>query len=192
MIRINLLPRDEVPAKRSLTLPNIGAFAPLVLIAVAAIGVTVAHVYQSQKIADLEQVIQEEEAESRRLAPEIAKIKRLNEQRRELNERLDAITRLDRDRYFRVHLLDELNRSMPKHMWLTRFEDVGGDRYAVEGVTFSNFLVCDFLQNLASSPYFAAVDLLVAERGLIGEVKVVKFKVQTIAVSRVGAPEYGG
>jgi len=155
-------------------------------------GVSVAHVYQGQKIADLEQVIQEEEAESRRLAPEIAKIKRLNEQRQELNERLDAITRLDRDRYFRVHLLDELNRSIPEHMWLTRFEDVGGDRYAVEGVTFSNFLVSDFLQNLTQSPYFAAVDLLVAERGLIGDVKVVKFKAQTTAVRTPHPVQYEG
>ena len=69
-------------------------------------------------------IIAEEEAETRRLAPEIAKIKRLNQQRQDLNARLDVITRLDRDRYFRTHLMDELNRSMPEHMWLTRFEDL--------------------------------------------------------------------
>ena len=77
---------------------------------------------------------------------------------------------MDRDRYFRVHLMDELNRSMPEHMWLTRFEDLGGDRYAVEGVTFSNFQVSDFMQNLNRSPYFTGIDLLVAERGFINEV----------------------
>lgn len=182
MIRINLLPREEIPTKRSLKLPNLSNFAPLILVVLAAGGLGVAHIYQAQKIAALERTIAEEEAESRRLAPEIAKIKRLNQQRQDLNERLDAITRLDSDRYFRVHLLDELNRSLPDHMWLTRFEDVGGDRYAVEGVTFSNFLVSDFLQNLSQSPYFAAVDLLIAERGLINEVRVVKFKAETIAV----------
>jgi type IV pilus assembly protein PilN len=192
MIRINLLPRDEVPAKRTLTLPNLGAFAPLVLVALATIALGVAHVYQNQKISALEQTIAEEEAESRRLAPEIAKIERLNKQRAELNDRLDAITRLDSDRYYRVHLLDELNRSLPSHMWLTRFEDVGGDRYALEGVTFSNYLVSDFLQNLASSPYFATVDLLVAEKGLIGEVKVVKFKAQTTAVRQAALSASGG
>lgn len=188
MIRINLLPREELPRRKSIQLPAVGNFAPLVLVAVAVVVVASSHFIQSQKIADLKQTIAEEEAETRRLAPEIAKIKRLNKQRKDLNDRLDVITDLDRDRYFRVHLLDELNRSMPQHMWLTRFEDVGGNRYTVEGVTFSNFLVSDFLQNITSSPYFAGVNLLVAEKGEIGEVKVIKFKATASAVLKP-APE---
>lgn len=192
MIRINLLPRDEIPTKRTVTIPNLSTFAPLVLVALAVGGMTVAYLYQSHQISALEEIIAEEEAESRRLAPEIAKIKRLNNQRQDLNSRLDVITRLDQDRYYRVHLLDELNRSVPSHMWLTRFEDIGGDRYAVEGVTFSNFLVSDFLQNLNRSPYFVGVDLLVAERGLINDVKVVKFKAQTTAVRQASAVPFDG
>ena len=192
MIRINLLPRDEMPAKSRMTLPNVGNFAPLALVLVAAVGIAGAHIYQSQQITALEEVIAEEEAETRRLAPEIAKIKRLNQQRKDLNDRLDVITRLDGDRYFRVHLMDELNRSMPEHMWLTRFEDVGGDRYALEGVTFSNFLVSDFLQNVGGSPYFSAVDLLVAEKGEIEDVKVIKFKAQAKAVRKAASAPFEG
>lgn len=192
MIRINLLPRDEMPAKSRMALPNVGNFAPLALVLVAAVGIAGAYIYQSQQITALEKVIAEEEAETRRLAPEIAKIKRLNQQRKDLNDRLDVITRLDSDRYFRVHLMDELNRSMPEHMWLTRFEDVGGDRYAVEGVTFSNFLVSDFLQNVGGSPYFSAVDLLVAEKGEIEDVKVIKFKAQAKAVRKAAPAPFEG
>jgi len=192
MIRINLLPRDEMPARSKLKLPNLGAFAPMALILVAAVGIGASHFYQSQQISALEDIIAEEEAETRRLAPEIAKIKRLNQQRKDLNDRLDVITRLDSDRYFRVHLLDELNRSMPSHMWLTRFEDVGADQYAVEGVTFSNFLVSDFLQNVVNSPYFAAMDLLVAEKGEIEDVKVIKFKAQAKAVRKAAPAPFEG
>lgn len=192
MIRINLLPRDEMPAQSRLTLPNLSAFAPLALVAVAALGIGGAHFYQSQQISALHEVIAEEEAETRRLAPEIAKIKRLNQQRKDLNDRLDIITRLDSDRYFRVHLLDELNRSLPDHMWLTRFEDMGADQYAVEGVTFSNFLVSDFLQNVTDSPYFASVNLLVAEKGEIEDVKVVKFKAQAKAVRKSAPAPFEG
>jgi type IV pilus assembly protein PilN len=184
MIRINLLPRDEQPRRKGIQVPHVGNFAPLALVAVAVLVIGGAHFVQSQKIDALNKTIAEEEAETRRLAPEIAKIKRLNQQRKDLNDRLDVITELDRDRYFRVHLLDELNRSMPEHMWLTRFEDVGGNRYSVEGVTFSNFLVSDFLQNITSSPYFAGVNLLVAEKGEIGDVKVIKFKATASAVLR--------
>lgn len=192
MIRINLLPREELPRQKSIQLPAVGNFAPLALVAVAVVVIASAHFYQSQKIADLKETIAEEEAETRRLAPEIAKIKRLNQQRKDLNDRLDVITELDRDRYFRVHLLDELNRSMPQHMWLTRFEDVGGNRYSVEGVTFSNFLVSDFLQNITSSPYFAGVNLMVAEKGEIGEVKVIKFKAMASAVLKPAPAPFEG
>jgi type IV pilus assembly protein PilN len=192
MIKINLLPKDEQPKERTIKLPDIGVFAPLIIVFVTFMAIGGAHIYQSQAIKALEDTIALEEAESRRLAPEIAKIKRLNKQRKDLNDRLDVITRLDSDRYFRVHIMDELNRTMPEHMWLTRFEDVGGDSYAVEGVTFSNFLISDFLQSLTSSPYFGGVDLLVAEKGDIGEVKVIKFKARAHAIRKpTGQPHKG-
>jgi len=192
MIRINLLPRDEVPASRQIALPSVSTFAPLVLVVVAVGVMTVMSLYQGQKISSLEQVIATEEAETRRLAPEIAKIKRLDQQRQQLNARLDVITGLDRDRYFRVHLLDELNRALPEHMWLTRFEDTGGDSYAIEGVTFSNFIIADLLQNLVQSPWFGTVDLQIAEKGKIEDVQVVKFKVQTRAVRAEAPAPIGG
>lgn len=192
MIRINLLPYDEQPKQSRIHLPKVGTFAPLAILLVAGLGIGSAHVYHSQKISALEEVIAEEEAESRRLAPEIAKIKRLNQQRKDLNDRLDVITQLDSDRYFRVHLMDELNRSLPNHMWLTRFEDVGGDTYAVEGVTFSNFLVSDFLQNVTQSPYFSGINLLVAEKGDIGEVNVIKFKAKARAARKPAALPFEG
>ena len=192
MIRSNLLPREDTPKNRSLALPSVTSFAPLVLVIIAAGVMTVMSIYQDQKIRTLEQMIADEEAESRRLAPEIAKIKRLDQQRQDLNQRLDVITNLDRDRYFRVHLLDELNQALPENLWLVRFENTGGDAYAIEGVTFSNFLVSDFLQNLADSPYYGAVNLEVAERGDIKDVEVVRFKLQAQAVRAPSGATIGG
>lgn len=192
MIRINLLPREEVARRRKVALPNLGNFAPLVLLLAALGGIGTAHQLQTQRIDDLKAIIADEETEARKLAPEIAKIKRLNQQRQDLNDRLDVITRLDSDRYFRVHLMDELNRSLPDNMWLTRFEEIGGGSFAVEGVTFSNFLVSDFLQNISGSPWFAGIDLLVAEKGAIGDVPVVKFKATAKAVRQAApAPAQG-
>jgi type IV pilus assembly protein PilN len=192
MIRINLLPRDEVPASRSFKLPSLGTFAPLVLIVVAVAALAVMSIYQSQKISGLQTSIAADEAESRRLAPEIAKIKRLDQQRQSLNQRLDVITALDRDRYFRVHLLDELNRAIPDNVWLTKCDNTSGDNYSIEGVTFSNFLVSDLLQNLVRSPYFDGVSLQVAERGTIEKVDVVKFKLSARGVRTASAAAIGG
>ncbi len=192
MIRINLLPREDAPSPRSWKLPDLSSFAPLVLVVIAVGVMATLSLYQGQKVANLEEFITEAEAESRRLAPEIAKIKRLDEQRASLNQRLEVISALDRDRYFRVHLLDEINRALPEHLWLTRCEDIGGDMYSLEGVTFSNFLVSDLLQNLVRSPYFGNVDLQIAERGKIESVDVVKFKIQTRAVRAGASAMYGG
>jgi type IV pilus assembly protein PilN len=182
MIRINLLPQDEAPSQRTIRLPKLGSVVPLVAVIAVVAGMALTFTYQSRRTAELKAAIAGEEAESRRLAPEIAKVQSLNRERDEVNRRLDVITQLDRDRYFRVHLLDELNRALPQHMWLTLLEEQGGNRFAVEGVTFSNFLVSDVLQNLSRSPYIASVDLGVAEKGLIGEVPVVKFKATATAV----------
>jgi type IV pilus assembly protein PilN len=192
MIRINLLPRDEIPTPRNIEMPRLATFAPLVLVLLTLVGLVVVSTYQASKVSELETLVAQEEAESRRLAPEIAKIKRLNQQREDLNQRLDVITSLDRDRYFRVQLLDELNRALPEHMWLTRFEETAGDRFTVEGVTFSNFQVSDFLQNLDRSPHFAGVTLTVAERGTIEDVKVIKFKAETTAIRQPQTAGYGG
>lgn len=192
MIRINLLPRNEQPKQRSLKIPQVGAFAPVAIVLVAAVVIAGAHFHQAKQIIALNETIAEEEAESRRLAPEIAKIKRLNKQRKDLNDRLDVITDLDRDRYFRVHLMDELNRSLPDHMWLTRFEDVGGDSYQVEGVTFSNFLISDFMQSITNSAYFTSVDLTVSEKGEIGDVEVIKFKARARATRRAPKAAFEG
>jgi len=191
MIKINLLPQEEIPKQKSIKLPQMGAFVPVAVVLVVICGLAMTSTIQAKKISDMQAVITEEEAESRRLAPEIAKIKRLNQQRSELNQRLDVIADLDRDRYFRIHILDELNRARPEHMWLTRVEDVGGDRYAIEGVTFSNFLVSDFLQSVNQSPYFTAVNLRVAEKGTIMEQSVVSFKCQFTAVRHNSSGSFG-
>lgn len=178
MIRINLLPRDEIVTRRAWNIPQVGNYAPLALVAIALVTCGVVHQLQANHIKALRRTVAEEQLETRKLAPEIAKIKRLNQQRKDLNDRLDVITELDGDRYFRVHIMDELNRSMPDNMWLTRWEENGDGSYSVEGVTFSNFLVSDFLQNISNSPWFTNVNLMVAEKGEIGDVRVIKFKAQ--------------
>ncbi len=176
MIKINLLPQEEAPAPRTFHLPKVGSVVPLVAVLVVLGGIGLAYTYQARRVVALKATIASEEAESRRLAPEIAKIQSLNKERDEVNRRLDVITQLDRDRYFRVHLMDEINRALPANMWLTKLEETAPNKFAMEGVTFSNFLVSDALQNLTRSPFISAVDLVVAEKGLIEKVPVVKFK----------------
>ena len=73
--------------------------------------------------------------------------------------------------------MDELARCVPDHLWLTGASQDAGSTLSIEGVTFSNLVVSDFMSRLERSPMFANVELEVAERNQQGEHEVVHFKV---------------
>ena len=100
---------------------------------------------------------------------------RLARERAELDLRLGVIAKLDQGRTRGVRLMDELARCIPDHLWLTSAVQESPTSLNLEGVTFSNLVVSDFMTRLERSPLFAAVELEVAERGDVGDQDVVKF-----------------
>jgi len=178
MIRINLLPRDERQVKRSFTLPKVGTVMPLlVLILVAALFASFS-VVQAMQVSRLQADIARAEQEAEKLRPQIQTINELTQKRQELERRLGVITGLDKQRLTRVKLVDEVSKCVPEHLWLSQFEEVpGANKIMVEGVTFSNLIVADFMSRLEASPLYEGVDLVVAEKGTIDQRTVVKFKV---------------
>jgi type IV pilus assembly protein PilN len=178
MIRINLLPSEERKTRRKVSLPSVSGGA--VLWTVVILGVYLGIVasisaLQVRELNNLETKIQEAKEESARLAPQLAKIRKLTREREEVNKRLSIIASLDRDRYLRTQTMNDLAVSLPRNMWLTKAVEQGGTRITVEGVTFSNFIIADFMNNLERSDRFADVNLKVAEEGEIDGHKVVKF-----------------
>jgi Tfp pilus assembly protein PilN len=73
--------------------------------------------------------------------------------------------------------MDELARCVPDHLWLTGASQDASSTLSIEGVTFSNLVVSDFMSRLERSPMFANVELDVAERNTQSDHEVVKFKV---------------
>ncbi len=179
MIRINLLPREERQTRRSIQLPKIGSVMPvLVLLLVVALFASVS-VFQTLQIGRLKSDIARAEQESEKLKPQIQTIQDLTRKREELQRRLNVIADLDKTRLQRVKLVDELSRCVPEHLWLTSYEETGNQVH-IEGVTFSNLLVADFMTRLEASPLYGSVDLLVAEKGTIDQRNVVKFKITAL------------
>jgi type IV pilus assembly protein PilN len=175
MIRINLLPKEEIPRTRTIKMPEVGAFVPVAIAAAVVFLCVGMSVVQGRSLSKLDSDVAELRSESQRLAPQIARIKQLQREREQLDRRLDVITSLDAERYFRVHLMSELARRIPENTWLDRVEEVSPGRYEIEGMTFSNFLVADFLRNLDESDYYHSMDLVSIERGAIEEVNVLNF-----------------
>lgn len=183
MIRINLLPKEDKSHRRAAS----GQFKagelviPVAVLAAAALVVMGTALAQRSRVTQLSGSIAEVEAQARALAPQIERVNRLAQERAELDLRLGIIGKLEKGRTQSVRLMDELAKSVPDHLWLSSANQDGG-QLSLEGVTYSNLVVSDFMSRLERSPMFANVELGVAERGAMTDRDVVKFRV-TCAVT---------
>ena len=178
MIRINLLPREEkVRQKTPVTFKADELVIPAAILAAVAMVILGTSMAQSSKIGSLGKSIAEVDAQSRAIAPQIERVNRLAQERAELDLRLGVISKLEMGRTQSVRLMDELARCVPDHLWLTSAQQDAGSALSVEGVTFSNLVVSDFMSRLERSPMFAGVELAIAERGAVTDKSVVKFRI---------------
>ena len=181
MIRVNLLPREEKSKRKSASAPvdlKIGDMVlPAIVLGAAALIITGSTMSQRTRQAGLEKSIQQVDAESRALAPQIARVNQLAQERAELDLRMGIISKLEKGRTQSVRLMDELARCVPDHLWLTGVSQDAGNHLQLEGVTYSNLVVSDFMSRIERSPMFSNVELAVAERGQVTDKSVVKFQV---------------
>jgi type IV pilus assembly protein PilN len=177
MIRINLLPREEKAQQEvSFAIPKVGELAiPVAVVAIAGLVMGGTAMAQRSKVAELERQVAEVEEQSRALAPQIARVNQLAQERAELDLRLGIITRLERGRALTVRVMDELARCLPDHTWLTQ-TSLQGENLTLEGATFSTLVISDLMSRLDRSPMFADVELEVAERAQQLEHYFVKFR----------------
>ena len=192
MIRVNLLPREEKAARAgapSLKLNvRVGDMVlPLVILGAAVVVIAGAALSQRSRAASLDRSIRQVDAESRALAPQIARVNQLAKERAELDLRMGIITKLETGRTEGVRLMDELARCVPDHLWLTGVSQDGSNRLQVEGVTYSNLVVSDFMSRVERSDLFSNVELSFAERGSVNDKNVVKFQISCIMSPESGA-----
>lgn len=176
MIQINLLPAEEKVTRRSIQIKRpTGILIPLVVLCAGITVVVAAVVQQQAEVQSLLKDLKACEDEITTLAPEVALVERLAKERAELDLRLSVIDQLSHMRFDAVRLVDELDRAVPDYLWLTGALMTTPTVMSVEGVTFSNLIVADYMTRLERSPYFANVNMTIAERGSISERDVTQF-----------------
>jgi len=175
MVRINLLPPEERIDRNKAALERIRDNAHYLIAMTAVLAFAILGSIQEISIRTVAARIQELESESNAVRPQLAKVRKLEAEKKELVKRLKLIQTLDRGRLFRVKLLDAINRKVPEYMWLTKISETGGSSMTIEGVTFSNLVIAEFMNRLESSLLFSNVDLEVAQRGTIEDQHVVQF-----------------
>jgi len=196
VIRINLMPLEERGQKARKVRKNkaggaksspAGLLLPLAIVAGVLVAIVGTVVHQQAQIHMLAGEVARVEEESRALAPQIAMVERLSRERADLDMRLSLIDQLSRGRFDAVRLVDELDRSIPDHMWLS--SALGdGTSITIEGTTFSNLIIADLMIRLDRSPLFSNVALGQATRGIIDEVDVVQFKLTMNLTPAESAP----
>jgi type IV pilus assembly protein PilN len=176
MIKINLLPREERTKRREFKLPQMSTVYLVGAIVLFFAAILATGIMQQHKIKVLEDKMAAATEESKKLAPQLAKIKEITKEREEVDRRLGIIASLDRSRYFRVKLLNDISLNLPVNCWLTEVAEASQNTFNLNGVAFSNYTIADIMTNLETSPAVTRVDLTVAERGKIKEREVMKFK----------------
>lgn len=189
MIRINLLPPEEKPR---LARPRLSGVVPVLAVILFAGAVGVLHARQMAQITRVDGDLRAARSETVRLRPQIEAIRELKREIEDINKRLDVIRRLDQGWFMRVGLVDELSRRLPGHVWLTRFAETSQSTVEINGVTFSNMLVADFITRLEESDLYENVDLTVVEKGTVDARDVVKFTLTSSVLSeRPERPDQG-
>jgi len=192
MIKIDLLPKEERRRKPALApkvraprerravvgprLPvGIDTLIVLVVFLLAVGAMYLVFTGQKREIARLEDEITAMQAELKRLQEAVQLVRNLEEKERAIKVKLDVIAKLNRDRFLRAHMMDELSRLLPENSWLLSVVEKKPS-LTIEGLAFSNFIVADFMRRLETSNYISNVDLSVLNRDKAGGHDVMKFK----------------
>jgi type IV pilus assembly protein PilN len=156
MIRINLLaterrvtrspgPSFQIAQKATL------AGSLILLVTVLLIGWRYWSVTQEEE--RLARDIVAAQREEQRLAEIIKQLEDFEVRGKQLHERVALIEDLRKGQSAPVHMLDQVSRSLPDMMWLTRMTQQGFD-ITVEGRCLSLTALSDFVANLEASRYF--------------------------------------
>jgi type IV pilus assembly protein PilN len=180
MARINLLPwREELRKEKQ------QSFLAALAAAVLVTGVIMAGVhfyfedrmrYQEQRNAYLDQEI-------KRLDKQIAEIRTLEKTKKGLQARLDIIQRLQSSRPEIVHLFDELVRTMPDGVYLTKVSQKD-DKIQMSGIAQSNARISNYMWNLEKSEWLANPVLDVINTSAKGEQRTSSFNLDATQIRK--------
>lgn len=159
MARINLLPWREWERKRKQR-EFTGMVAAGAIFAVIA--VVIGHVQMESMISNQEGRNLYLEGEIKSLDARIVKIKDLESTKAKLLARMNVIQELQSNRPLSVHLMDELVRTMPDGVYLSKVTQKGAG-LTMEGVAQSNARVSAYMRNIDGSLWIGSPKLNVIE-----------------------------
>jgi len=182
MIRINLLPIQEIKRKIQLRNQVLAFAASFVLVLVALAGVAL---LLAGSISDLKTEIKGLEQKRNSYRPILRQIQKLQKDKQILETKLKAIKQLKTGSQLTVRVLDEVaNRTPTDRMWLNSLR-ISGNHLELAGVALDNATIAQYMKSLEDSPFFGVADLANASQTMVAGQKLKSF---SLAVS-ITAPE---
>ena len=183
MIKIDLLKKERRPKAppRKVGVPRVG-LPPIrgivILVAIVlvfAIILAALYIGQKNRISQLNNEIVSLQNKLDTLKVYVDEVAKLEAKEREIEMRITPIRSLNRDRFFVVHILDDISTALPQFTWLTSL-DVTETNLKIVGQSVSNLLIAEFMENLERSPYILNVDLEVLEKKKAEKQEVMEFR----------------
>jgi len=141
------------------TLPfNVGILASVLGVVIILVVIVLTMISQKAQIASLESKIKGYNEELAKLAGPKRLVDDYLKKQADVNTKLNEITSIDKDRFYTITLLDQLSSALPDYLWLTAMKEEKGN-VSMDGLTFSNLIVADFMDRLKTSGYFSSVEL---------------------------------
>ncbi|MGB0237704.1 MAG: PilN domain-containing protein [Cycloclasticus sp.] len=184
MAKINLLPwREELRKQRQVD-----------FLIWLAVGVFVSALVMAGMHFSIEGLIETQNNRNRFIQNEISvldkkikEIQALDKTKTKLLARMEVIQRLQSSRPEIVHMFDQLAKTVPEGVYLTKF-DQAGKRLTIAGNAQSNTRVSAYMRRLEQSPWLKGTDLnVIRSRGIDANSFTLK-----VAQAKVGEPTEGG
>ncbi len=155
MIEINLLPDEKKKRRKELSMPtfsfnmpgNMMLYAGLGVFVVLIIVMVIVHFSQTGSIKRLDVKIEEKRSELKKLQEEKKKVENMKAKQTEINQKIDTIKKLAVGKFTFPKFFDTLSKNIPDYLWLESMS-IKGSSLIIEGKSFSNLKITDFLAEL--------------------------------------------
>ncbi len=178
MIKINLLPTKKKPPKKVIDLQQQLILGVLVIVLVI---IAMWFFWNRQKsiIASLQQQKAAAEAELKKQDNILKEVKNVEDERKNVAEKIDVIEKLKKNQAGPVRLLDEVSKALPVGVNLTSLAE-SSNNINIEGEAFTNNDVVRFVDNLKASRFLAEVMLLETSQAQREGTDIYKYKLQFV------------
>jgi len=178
MIKINLLPGKE-KKKAGLRKEIVILILSMILLMILLIGIQWKITNEKEEMVSKISNTKKEIAYYKSLTVEVTKAK---EAQKVLQDKLNVIEKLRREKASPIKVLDELSISQPEKIHLESLKKEGS-KLGLEGIALDDETIANFMTNLRKSKVFKNVDLIVSEQTEQSKIKLKKFTLSCEIIS---------